>query len=195
MGTISVSLPADGTTAEVADYNTPITTIVNEFNGNIDNSNLAAAAAIAGSKIADGAITPNKLSTGATVAYVVTSETTTSTSYVDLTTTTDTVTVTVGSNGLLAVFISAAMQNNTANAFCCTSFALSGANTLAAADENGVIYQSYTSNSYSKLGNSVLLSGLSSGSTTVKMKYRVITGGSGSGTGTVSLRKISAIPL
>jgi hypothetical protein len=29
MGTVSVSLPSDGTTADVADYNTPITTIVN----------------------------------------------------------------------------------------------------------------------------------------------------------------------
>lgn len=63
MANISVSLPSDGETIDVADYNTPITTIVNEFNGNLDNSNIATAAAIAGSKLADGAITNAKLST------------------------------------------------------------------------------------------------------------------------------------
>ena len=56
MATINVSLPADGTTADVADFNTPITTIVSEFNGNIDNANIKSAAAIAGSKIADNSI-------------------------------------------------------------------------------------------------------------------------------------------
>lgn len=57
LATISVSLPSDGTTADVADYNTPITTIVSEFNGNIDNANIKSAAAIATSKIAsDGGL-------------------------------------------------------------------------------------------------------------------------------------------
>ncbi len=63
MSNISVSLPADGDTIDASDYNTPITTIVNDYNGNIDNSNIAAAAAIAGSKLADGGITNAKLST------------------------------------------------------------------------------------------------------------------------------------
>jgi len=66
MANVSVSLPSDGDTIDVADYNTPITTIVNDYNGNIDNSNIAAAAAIAGSKLADGAIPFGKLATGAT---------------------------------------------------------------------------------------------------------------------------------
>lgn len=82
MGNISVTLPIDGTTAEVADYNTPITTIVNEINGNLDNSNIAAAAAIATSKLAedegigasrlaDSAVTPEKVlaGTGTTWAW------------------------------------------------------------------------------------------------------------------------------
>lgn len=55
MSTISVSLPSDGTTADVSDYNTPITTIVNEINGGLNNSNIAAGAAISTSKIADDA--------------------------------------------------------------------------------------------------------------------------------------------
>lgn len=54
MANISVSLPSDGDTIDVADYNTPITTIVNEINGNLDNSNISASAAIAVSKLATG---------------------------------------------------------------------------------------------------------------------------------------------
>lgn len=52
MSTISVSLPSDGQNADVSDYNTPITTIVTEFNGNIDNSNIKDSAAITPTKIA-----------------------------------------------------------------------------------------------------------------------------------------------
>lgn len=64
MGTVTVSLPTDGDTIDVADYNTPITTLINEFNGNIENTNIKAAAGIDGSKLADGTITLAKLSTG-----------------------------------------------------------------------------------------------------------------------------------
>lgn len=56
MATISVSLPSDGSTADVADYNTPLNTLVSEFNGNIDNANIKSAAAIDGSKLADNSI-------------------------------------------------------------------------------------------------------------------------------------------
>lgn len=52
MATISVSLPSDGTTADVSDYNTPITTIVTAINGGLDDANIASAAAIARTKIA-----------------------------------------------------------------------------------------------------------------------------------------------
>ena len=65
MANISVSLPSDGETVDVADYNTPINTIVNEINGGLDNSNIAAAAAIAGSKLADASLPNAKLATGA----------------------------------------------------------------------------------------------------------------------------------
>lgn len=65
MSIISVSLPADGTTADVADYNNPITTIGNVINGGLDNSNIASGAAIATSKLADDAgITYAKVSSG-----------------------------------------------------------------------------------------------------------------------------------
>jgi len=61
MANISVSLPSDGETVDVADYNTPINTIVNEINGGLDNSNITAAAAIAGSKLADTSVTVSKI--------------------------------------------------------------------------------------------------------------------------------------
>jgi hypothetical protein len=61
MAVISVSLPADGETADVSDYNTPITTITNEFNGNIDNANIKSGAAIDGSKLADDSIAAGKI--------------------------------------------------------------------------------------------------------------------------------------
>lgn len=70
MATISVSLPSDGTTADVADYNTPITTVVNAINGGLDNDNIKAAAAIDGSKLADGTVTAEKVAAGMVVQTV-----------------------------------------------------------------------------------------------------------------------------
>ena len=61
MGTVNLSLPADGETIDAADYNTPITTFVNEFNGEIDNANIASDAAIAGTKLADNSITVSQM--------------------------------------------------------------------------------------------------------------------------------------
>lgn len=52
MGEVNVTLPSDSTGADVADYNTPLTDLINEFNGNIENINIAANAGIAQSKIA-----------------------------------------------------------------------------------------------------------------------------------------------
>jgi hypothetical protein len=74
MANISVSLPSDGETIDATDYNTPINTIVTDYNGNIDNSNIAAAAAIAGTKLADSGITTAKLAdNGVTAAKLATS--------------------------------------------------------------------------------------------------------------------------
>lgn len=54
MGTVSVSLPVDGSVASVAQYDTPINTIVNEINGGLDNSNIAVSAGIDPAKLAGG---------------------------------------------------------------------------------------------------------------------------------------------
>lgn len=109
MSTISVSLPADGTVADVSDYNSPITTLVNDYNGNIDNSNIAAAAAISTSKLAsDGGIGATMLSAsaiflGSTSITASVGPTSTSTSDVDVTGLA--VTVTVPSGGRKVVIV------------------------------------------------------------------------------------------
>lgn len=215
MGALSVSLPSDGETADASDYNTPITTIVNEINGGLDNSNIAANAAIDGSKLAngsvdtdtlaesavttdkidDGAVVPNKLALGVASATVDTSQTTTSTSYADLSTTTDQVTVTIGANGLALVGISSRMANNTTNGFCFVSFEVSGANSISASNSNAIMFQNSGGGVGATIGKTVLLTGLNPGSTTFKMKYVVQTGGGGSGTGTFANRTIFVIPL
>lgn len=65
MGLVNPVTPTDGTTADASDVTNPINTLANEINGNLDNANIASDAAIAGSKLADGSVTPAKLETGA----------------------------------------------------------------------------------------------------------------------------------
>lgn len=199
MGTISVSLPSDGSTADVSDYNSPINTIVDEINGNLDNANIDAAAAIAGSKLAsggvgttqlaDGAVTPAKLDLDPGSNTVATSETTTSTSYTDLATVQAT-TVTVGANGLALVAISSTMSNSNTEVSVWASFAMSGANTLAAADANGITHRQTTATSQTRVGMTKLFTGLTPGSTTFTMKFKTI-----ANTGTWLDRNITVIPL
>lgn len=127
---------------------------------------------------------------GAAGASVATSETTTSTSYADLTTTTDTVTVTVGASGMVEVFLSCGLNISSTNA-CIVGFAVSGANTQAAGDPYLIeLVSGVAGGSQAIFGAPYLLTGLTAGSTTFKMKYRV-TGG----TGTFFNRRIAAIPL
>lgn len=136
------------------------------------------------------AISPTQLNTGALSAVVLTSETTSSTSYADLATTTDTVTVTIGSNGLALVIISSDMVNNTNNDFTFVTFAASGANTIAASDTRSFSAKVPTASGEFSGSWGYLATGLSAGSTVFKMKYRV-----NAGTGTFSNRYISVIPL
>ena len=63
MGLISISGPSDGQTIDAADVNTPLNTIANEINGNLDNSNIKSSAAIDASKLASGSITNTQLAT------------------------------------------------------------------------------------------------------------------------------------
>lgn len=70
MGLITpdVSGIADGGVADASDVLTPINTITNEINGNLDNSNIAASAGISGSKIAANSVTADAL-TGTALGY------------------------------------------------------------------------------------------------------------------------------
>lgn len=120
-------------------------------------------------------------------ATVATSETTTSTTYTDLATTTDTITVTVGASGIVQVAVTAWMKASTVDADAFVSFAVSGANTLAADDLRCTGMSTSSGGGHQSTGV-VLLTGLTAGSTMFKMKYRV----SGS-TGTFFNRTISAI--
>jgi len=128
--------------------------------------------------------------TGPGKATVATDETTTSTSYADLATTTDQVTVNVGSSGLVVVFIQAQMYNTTTNDFCWVGFAVSGASTVSASDGQAMFYESYAAASAHQSGTSFLVTGLTAGATTFKLKYRV-----NAGTGHFLNRAIAAIPL
>jgi hypothetical protein len=100
MATVTVSLPADGSTGTVSQYNTPLTTVVNEFNGNIDNANIKSSAAIATSKLAtDNGIGATHLSTSAiTLGYaqITANISTNSTPVVQATGLTSTVTIPAG---------------------------------------------------------------------------------------------------
>lgn len=80
MGLINVTNITDGTTADAADVNSQVNTIVSEFNGNIENANIKSGAAIATSKlatdagistgmIADGAVTYAKVPDGFQIGF------------------------------------------------------------------------------------------------------------------------------
>lgn len=58
MATISVTLPSDGESIDAADVNTPINTIVNAINGNLDSDN-----------IKDASITPQKLTNFSSLSW------------------------------------------------------------------------------------------------------------------------------
>jgi hypothetical protein len=152
----------------------------------VDAENVIPDATVVTAKIADGAVTPNKLSLGAAYDYVATSQTTTSTSYTDLATSGPAVTVTVGANGILLVSCFATLTNS-GSAAQNVSFELSGANTMTPSDEYS---GSISSGSVATTGRTVILTGLNPGATTVTAKYRVV-----AGTGTFLRRSISAVPL
>lgn len=214
MSLISFTEITNGSTGVAGQVNDPLNTIFDDYNGNIDQNNLADNAivtskitnlavttakindlAVTTGKINAAAVTADKLSTGAAQASVGTSQTTTSTTYADLSTVGPAVTVTVGANGILLVTISSFMSNSNANAFCEMSFELSGANTLSADDSRAVRFQMFAANTNGQYSYTILLTGLTPGSTTATAKYSVQTGGSGAGTGTFSNRRISVVPL
>ena len=135
----------------------------------------------------------NTLVNGMQTAYVATSEGTTSTTFTDLATTTDQVTVTIGQSGAALVFMSAQLVGGAAANAPAMSFAVSGANTIAAAvGANAMLYQAAGAGYIGQFGVMVPLAGLAAGSTTFKLKYVV---GGAAGTSTFQYRRITVIPF
>jgi hypothetical protein len=122
--------------------------------------------------------------------YVATSESTTSATYADLATTTDQITVNIGNSGMAVLFLNSFLYNSTIGDYAFVAFAMTGANTASASDVKSMYYPEASGGFGMKMGTPFLLTGLSAGSTTFKMKYRV-----NAGTGTFQERFISVIPL
>lgn len=121
-------------------------------------------------------------------ASVVTSETTTSTSFVNLTTTGPAATVTTGAQAL--VMWSCLLSNNTTNNLAIASVAVSGATTVAASDSWSAGLNGVTAANTNGLAGWHYFTGLVAGSNTFTVQYRV-----NGGTGTFSARLISVLPL
>lgn len=118
-------------------------------------------------------------------AEVATQQTTTSTTFTDLTTVGPAVTFTVPSSGKVEVTVSGQLFNSAGN-FTLMGFALSGGNTLAASDSKALLVFGVNA---VQAGIPILLTGLTPGSTTFTAKYRV-----SGGTGTFINRKIHVRP-
>lgn len=121
-------------------------------------------------------------------AQVATSQTTTSTSYTDLTTAGPAVTEVTGTRALVS--ISALIQNNTAGGETWMAVTVSGASAVSAADGLGLSLQSYTGGGKASIGRTIIYSGLTQGTNTFTAKYRVSTG-----TGTFANRRIEVVPF
>lgn len=118
-------------------------------------------------------------------AVVATQETTTSTSYTDLATVGPEVTHVVPASGEVKVTIRCGASNGNSNAYAFASVALSGGNTVAASDDFCWSNRDDGTTSYIETAQVLVLTGLTPGSTTFTMKYKV-----NAGTGTYYRRAI-----
>ncbi|ORV92811.1 hypothetical protein AWC11_07355 [Mycobacterium interjectum] len=122
---------------------------------------------------------------------VTTPESTTSTTYTDLTTVSDEVAVVVGASGKVVVNLSANISNNTTAGGGFMGFEMSGANTAAADDTWAIQYQAYTGTAQMTIGAPFMRTGLNPGLTVFKAKYKRFY----TGTATFSNRRVSVVAL
>jgi hypothetical protein len=169
------------TTPTIGDFTNAQHTHANAANGGTLGSNTVGAI-----QITNQTVSADKMNLGPAAAFVTTDETTTSVTYADLTTTSDTVTVTIGANGLALVALASGVFNSAANDTF-VSFAVSGATTTAATDTMCIRQATSSAMGW---GATFLVTGLNAGSTTFKMKYRV-----SAGTGHAFNRRIAVVPL
>ena len=119
-----------------------------------------------------------------------TSESTTSTTYVDLTTTTDSVTVPIGSSGKALVILSANIGGGGyAGAM---AYAMSGSNTAAATDAKSLLFHNPAGGYNGSISAAFLETGLTPGFTTFKLKYKTTNGGYSQA---FANRRITVIPF
>ena len=157
-----------------------------QFNTNVrDNLNQTAPALVtaAGQIVVSTAANTLAARTPAQ-GFVTTGQTTTSASYADLTTVGPVVTVTTGTQAIVGLYCSFFNSGSFTN---WASFEISGATTAAALDSTSV---SLLINSYVNLGATFLYTGLTAGSNTFQMQYKV-----NGGTGTFANRRLFVIPL
>ena len=122
-------------------------------------------------------------------ATVATSQTTTSTSFTDLTTAGPAVTVTTGTKAF--VIISSYLYNSTDARAATMSFAVSGATTVAAADEVALeMNMTGVNKPPARMSAGYIITGLTAGSNVFTAKYRV-----SANTGTFQNRNISVIDM
>lgn len=98
------------------------------------------------------------------------------------------ITVTTGTKAI--VFVAARLANNTTGSNTYASYAVTGATSDAAVDERAFFFTINTANESVQACNINFHTGLTAGSNTFTMKYRVT-----AGTGTVDNRRIVVIPL
>ena len=141
--------------------------------------------AAAGNHTHPGSVTP--------AVAVAVQDSTTVTTFGDLTHVGPTVTVTVGPSGSVVLFISAQLQNTVAGDYAQASVAGSGANTVGAASAGTPILEVQSATAGQEIGACAMgvLTGLNPGSTTFTMKYRA----AGGGTAFFANRNLVAIPL
>lgn len=111
-------------------------------------------------------------------AEVLTNQTTTSTSYTDLTTAGPAVTITTGTSVIVFITADLGDPSNTAGLIR-ASFAVSGATTRAASDNEALIAAGgaiSTADPFGTYSRAVVITGLTAGSNVFTMKYKVSTG-------------------
>lgn len=123
-------------------------------------------------------------------SFISTEESTTSTTYVDLTTTGPQVTVDVGASGKVLVMAGARIRSGTADQGGFASVALSGGNTSAATDDRAVGLRAGVANQSQRASFVEMMEGLAAGSTTFTVRYRSTTD-----TASFANRELVVVPL
>lgn len=182
-----MSTKISGYTADAAPTSDDLIVTVNDPGGTPVNRKVTLAnlaTALAGMSGFTGTFAPV-----ADAATVLTSQTTASTTYADLSTSGPAVTITVPASGEVWVDLSTWMASSGSNAATYMGVAVSGATTRAADDDHAV-HQTAAANFDNGLGVGVLLTGLTPGSNTFTAKYRT-----SGGTATFKNRNIRVSPL